>query len=192
MVGSKINTSFICYLIGVKYICEHYFGLLTYYCCIEKLNGLLKNESYFIDHESFILFQNSIGVLYFDNKENEKAIKIFESIISERLQFCDDKFNSTLYYNYAMKKMSSFEKGIEFAYKSLRLAGYSGRGVLCGPLYYILGECEKGMHDDFVSIKQCFEKALFYFTEYGREDLIEILKKEQEFYLADIPFKRKG
>ena len=46
--------------------------------------------------------------------------------------------------------------------KSYFYGKISGKSVVIGPLYYILGECKEGLHFHFDEIKACFDKAIYF------------------------------
>lgn len=179
------DVDYVCFLKWVEAISEYKLGKIRYQQCIVKLHEILESkDTYFSDRNLFLDVQSSIATVYLSAGMLQQAIKNYEKIIEDNFIYTDENFKVIVLYNYAnaLKRNGLFKKGIEISEKAISMAKISGKSVVIGPLYYILGECKEGLHFHFDEIKACFDKAIYFFKAYDRLDLIEIMKKEHKKY----------
>ncbi|WP_214725403.1 MULTISPECIES: helix-turn-helix domain-containing protein [unclassified Exiguobacterium] len=181
----KEDIEYLAYLDWIDAVSEFKLKKIHHQQCVEKLENILNREdTLYADRNLFLYVRSSIATVYLSVGNFKHAIRNYEKIIESEFQYTDDNFKVIVLYNYAnaLKRNKNYLKGQEITEKAIALAKISGKSVVLGPLYYILGECKEGLNFPDAEVKNCFEKAVEFFKAFDRQDLIEITKIEQNKY----------
>ncbi|ADC52355.1 site-specific tyrosine recombinase XerS (plasmid) [Alkalihalophilus pseudofirmus OF4] len=129
--------------------------------------------------------QNSLAIYLTKDKQFQRALDLYQKILSSSEFTTEKKFLVKVYYNYSktLYILEQYQKSYEITVIGINLSIDIGNFDYLGQLFYQRAQCREKLEHPLINISEDYFNALFIFKQLKKEALLKLLiEKKSGFF----------